>query len=125
MQHKTGLDYFLNDVKSLTKQRPPFNDAFTSRCVHVLGTAVTIIEGLHTIIEKDKIEKHEKIVEKDRPRKTRGAKDLNREASIISDYQAGMAKKHIALKNNVTPARISQILERNGHPPKKWERGED
>ena len=122
---KTKMDYFLEDIKQLTRTRPPFNDAFTFRLLNVLGTAVTVIEGLHTIIEKVKVEKHEKIVEKDRPRKTRGVKDLNREASIIADFKEGMKKRHIALKHEVTPARISQILERNGHPPKKWERGED
>jgi hypothetical protein len=135
---KTKMDYFLEDIKQLTRTRPPFNDAFTFRLLNVLGTAVTVIEGLHTIIEKDKIEKsnplrlnrpellqHEKIVEKDRPRKIRGAKDLNREASIVADFKAGMKKRHIAAKHDVTPARISQILERNGHPPKRWERGED
>jgi len=121
------MDYFLEDIKQLTRTRPPFNDAFTFRCLNVLGTAVTVIEGLHTIIEKEREEKNntQKIVEKDRPKGVKGAKDLAREASIIADFKAGMKKKHIAAKHDVTPARISQILERNGHPPKRWERGED
>lgn len=122
---KTGLDQFLAEVKSLTRQKPPFNEAFTSRCVNVLHTAVTIIEGLNTIIQKDREEKEKKIVEKDRPKGAKPVRDLKREAAIIADHKAGMKKAHIAEKIGVTPARISQILTKNGYPPKRWDRSED
>jgi hypothetical protein len=121
---KSGLDYFLADVKSLTKQKPPFNEAFTSRCVNVLGTAVTIIEGLKIVIDKNKAEIESLKVGKvkvEKPKGERLTKDLNREEEIVSDFKSGMKKRHIAAKFKVTPARISQILERNGFPPIPWE----
>jgi len=121
---KTGLDYFLADVKTLTKQRPPYNDAFTSRCVNVLGTAITIIEGLKIVIDKQKVEiDHIKgqTVKIERPKGVKASRNLEREAVIVSDFKSGMKKGHIAAKFKVTPARISQILTRNGFPPVPWE----
>jgi len=119
---KTGLDYFLADVKTLTKQRPPYNDAFTSRCVNVLGTAITIIEGLKIVIDKQKAEiDHIKGVKFERIKGIKASTNLEREAVIVSDFKSGMKKGHIAAKFKVTPARISQILTRNGFPPVPYE----
>ena len=120
---KSGLEYFLADVKSLTKQKPPFNDAFTFRCLNVLGTAVTVIEGLKIIIDKNKAELDNlkgPTVKVEKPKGVKATKNVEREAAIVADYEAGMKKNHIAEKYKLSAARVSQILERNGFPPVAW-----
>lgn len=122
---KTGMDYFLDDVKSLTKQKPPFNDAYISRCINILGTAVTIIDGLRIIIDKSKVEieflKGEKIKKQTKPKGIKPVRNYAREVEIVADFKSGVKKRHIAAKFKVTPARISQILKRCGFPPVAWE----
>lgn len=111
---KSGLDYFLDQVRSLVKTKPPYNAAFTTQALYLLNQAVTIIEGLGEINRKQKIEieKLKNEVEELRPKRI--PTDHDRNASMTEDYQSGMTVKAIAKKNGISEGRVSQILLRLG-----------
>jgi DNA-binding CsgD family transcriptional regulator len=129
---KTGLDYFLDDVRRLTKTKPPYNEAFLSRLLNTLNTAITIIEGLNSIIIKQKREGFiPHVVQKPvvLPKKNhyhasgksnglaayreRTAKTARNE-EIIQQFKQGFTKTEIGKKHQISQSRVFSILKRAG-----------
>lgn len=119
---RSGLDYFLGQVRTLVKTKPPYNSAFTTQTLYLLNQAVTIMEGLHEVIRKQKLEIEKINLELVgiKPRKI--ITDPIRNAEIIKDFQSGATMLSIGKKHGITPSRVSQILlrlgVRNAGPPR-------
>lgn len=111
---KSGLDYFLDQVRTLTKTKPPFSGAFTAQVLYLLNQAVTIIEGLHEIIRKNKLEIEKLKLELAGKKPLKSETDHIRNAEIIADYKSGISTRNIGKKHGITGARIYQILKRLG-----------
>jgi len=129
---KSGLEYFLDDVRKITKTRPPYNDAFVSRMLNLMNTAITIIEGLNSIISKLKAEKQiSGVVDKpiDNPEKSQylskgnpnGLEDYrqriekrDRNKEIVAQFMNGYTKTEIARKHVISQSRVYNILKREG-----------
>lgn len=111
---RTGLDYFLEGVRKLTRAKPPFNAAFTTQVVYTLNQSVTIIEGLQQIHRKqeEEIEKLKMKLQGIKPKKA--VTDPIRNAKMVADLEAGMTIRAIGKKYGITPARAAQILRRLG-----------
>ena len=118
---KTGMDYFLDDVRKLTRTRPPYNEAFISRALNVLGTAVTIIEGLNTIIAKDnaqiatlKADLEKAKIEPTLPKVHRQKREMaSRNVELLKDMASGqMTQMAVAKKYGITPARVYAIIKK-------------
>jgi DNA-binding CsgD family transcriptional regulator len=129
---KTGLDYFLDDVRKVTKTRPPFNEAFVSRMLNLMNTSITIIEGLNSIISKQKaeldswkvsgarpvtsvsIEKHSEETKKGLAAYREKVAKHDRNAQIVRQFKDGATKSHIASKHGISQSRVFNILKREG-----------
>ena len=117
---KTGMDYFLDDVRKLTRTRPPYNEAFISRALNVLGTAVTIIEGLNTIIAKDNAQIVTLKADLERIKNAANEPKIHRQkremaprnAELLKDAASGMTQTAIAKKYGITPARVYSIIKK-------------
>ena len=128
---KLGLEYFLDDVRKITKTRPPYNEAFVSRMLNLMNTAITIIEGLNAVILKYKADKKnpevvERPFEKPQKSKYRGSGIANlmayrervakrdRNQEIISQFMQGLSKAEIAKIHVISQSRVYNILKREG-----------
>jgi hypothetical protein len=122
---RNQMDQFIADVKALTKQKPPFNDAFVFRAINVLGTAVTLLEGMLEIVKKNKIQidimtaeitkLNEQIAElESSDKEDRTQEKHERNQAIVDDYNGGMSRTNLAAKYEVSLPRISAILKRAG-----------
>ena len=113
MQQRSGLDYFINEVRGLVKSKPPYNSAFISRAIHTLLTAVTILEGLKEIVRKQEIEiaalKESVEIKKKAEKPKKEPKPTASKEQIAEDYKAGMTIKQISEKHKISMGRISQI----------------
>lgn len=111
---KTGLDYFIDQVRTLTKTKPPFTGAFTAQALYLLNQSITIIEGLNEIIRKQKLEIEKLKLELQGKKPRKSVTDPIRNAQIIEDHQSGMTMRQIGKKHGVTASRVYQILVRLG-----------
>jgi hypothetical protein len=111
---KSGLDYFLDQVRTLTKTKPPFSGAFTAQALYLLNQSVTVIEGLHEIIRKNKLEIERLKMEIAGKKPLKSETDHIRNAEIIADYKSGISTRNIGKKHGITGARVYQILKRLG-----------
>lgn len=111
---KSGLDYFLDQVRRLVKTKPPYNAAFTTQALYLLNQSVTIIEGLNEIIRKERVEIEKLKLELAGIKPLKSVTDPVRNAQIIEDYKAGVSTRAIGKKHGITGARVCQILLRLG-----------
>ena len=119
---KSGLDYFLDQVRTLVKSKPPYNAAFTTQALYLLNQSVTIMQGLQEVHKKQKIEIDSLKEEVDELKPRRMPTDQARNAEMIEDHKAGLTVRAIAKKHGITAGRVCQILlklgVRNAGPPR-------
>lgn len=111
---KSGLDYFLDQVRRLATTKPPYNAAFTTQALYLLNQSVTIIEGLNEIIRKNKLEIEKLKLELSGTRPLKAVTDPIRNAQILEDHHSGLSLRQIAKKHGITGPRVHQILSRLG-----------
>ena len=118
---KTGMEYFLDDVRKLTKTRPPYNEAFISRALNVLNTAVTIIEGLNIVIAKDNAQIVTLKADLERIKNAANEPKIHRQklemaprnVELLKDAASGkMTQTAIAKKYGITPARVYFLIKK-------------
>ena len=56
MQHRSGMDKWIDDVRALVKTKPPYNSEFVSLAIHSLLTSITLLEGMKAMVETQKAE---------------------------------------------------------------------
>ena len=110
MQHRSGMDKWIDDVRALVKTKPPYNSAFVSLAIHSLLTSITLLEGMKAMVETQKaeIEKLKSQVEETKDTKT------NRNQEIIDEFKAGSSKEQIAKKHGITRQRVHFLLKKHG-----------
>ena len=111
---KSGLEKLMDDIRHFTRTKPPFNEAFTSRALHLLNHAVNVMDGLNIIIKKNQTEIEELKRKLSQPQKDPAPKPKQVKApadqnQITQDYLNGMTVKAIAEKHGITTGRVSQL----------------
>lgn len=123
----SGMEYFLKEVRELTNQKPPFNDAFVSRALYMLHQSVHVVIGLSEMIKSKDVQLEETSKSVSRAAAGKISWDVvlhskkNRDEEMVQDYKSGMRKKDIAIKHGISGARVHVLLKKLGCGPKRYE----